>query len=125
MRFGWHLDTEDGKRVAEEFGPVHGYPREERTNNTAEFEAVLAGLEWVAAFRLIPIDHLIVTGDSQLTLNILAGSWKAKKEHLRSLDKRCRATIAVMDIGHIEFKWVPRERNTEADRLSKVVEGSR
>ena len=38
MRFGWHLDAE-GRRVAEESGPTHGYPPEERSCNTAEFES--------------------------------------------------------------------------------------
>ena len=119
MSFGWHLDTADGRRVAEGSGPIHGYPPEERSCNTAEFEAALAGLEWVSQFRLLPVDSLLVVGDSQLAINILAGTWKAKKSHLRTLAERCRLAVAEIDVGHLEFKWVPRERNGEADRLSK------
>lgn len=119
MTFGWHLDTTDGRRVAEGSGPINGYPREERSCNTAEFEAALAGLEWVSQFRLLPIDVLRVVGDSQLVINVLSRSWKAKKSHLRALAERCRLAVEEIDAGHIEYQWVPRERNGEADRLSK------
>lgn len=115
MRLGWHLDS-DGRRVAEESGPIHGYPDAERSCNTAEFEAVLAGLEWVAAFRLAPVSALTVCGDSQLVIRILNGEWKAKKPHLKLLAEQCRLTLAEMK-HPVKFVWIPRERNAEADRI--------
>lgn len=118
MGFGWHVDTADGVRVADESGPVHGYPEPERSCNTAEFEALLAGLEWVSAFRLVEIDRLDIRGDSQLVVKIVNGEWNAKKPHLKVLADRCKRQLRDIDAGHIDLSWIPREQNDAADRLS-------
>lgn len=119
MTYGWHADDSDtGERIAEYGGEVYGYPPEERTNNTAEFTALLCGLEWVAAYRERPIDRLTVRGDSNLVVNVMARKWKAKKEHLKSLMLQCFDVVKSLDVGHLEFEWVPREQNAEADRLA-------
>lgn len=118
MRFGWVLTDDDGRRWAEASGPVDGYPFAERSCNTAEFTAALAGLEWVAALRFPPIDTLTVRGDSRLVVEILNRRWQARKDHLRVLADRCAAALADIDAGHIEVVWVPREQNAEADRLA-------
>jgi ribonuclease HI len=118
MGYGWSLTTADGELVAEESGEVNGYPPAERTNNTAEFEALLAGLEWVSAFRWATIDTLTVRGDSQLVVKIVNGEWRAKKPHLRELATRCVRQVQEVEAGDIVIEWVRREENVTADRLS-------
>lgn len=119
-QYGWHVDTADGVRVADGRGKLVGLPIEQRTNNTAEFAGLRAGLQWVAAFRLAPIDRLSVFGDSQLVVEIVAGRWKAKKPHLLKLAIECKMLIEDLDVGHFEIGWKPREQNAEADRLAGV-----
>lgn len=118
MGYGWHIDTDGGERVAEDGGEVTGYPAHERTNNTAEFAALLSGLEWVAAFKWATIDTLTIRGDSQLVVKIVNGEWKAKKPHLKVLAEQCRAAVGRVEAGHISLEWVPRESNATADTLS-------
>lgn len=120
MSFGWHLDTEDGIRVAEDGGLIHGYSHDESTNNTAEMEAMLAGLKWVAGLRLFSVNVLTVVGDSQLAIRIVSGQWKAKKPHLQRLRNRCQAVLNNI-AGHVEFVWVPREQNARADALAELT----
>ncbi len=119
VKIGWHLDTLEGERVAEGNGPIFGYPTNERTNNTAELEAMLAGLKWVGCFRLASIDTLTVIGDSQFAIDLVTGKWKAKKPHLKKLRDRCQAAVEKIESGHLEFKWVPRRENSVADALAK------
>lgn len=121
MTFGWHIDTEDDVRVAEGSGPIIGYDHHERTNNTAEFTALLAGLEWVSQFRLHSIDTLTIRGDSRLVIDTVNGNMKLKKAHLVPLRDACRKTIKDIDAGHIELLWVPREHNATADLLAGSV----
>ena len=118
MTFGWHTDTEDYRRVAEGNGTIQGYDDHERTNNTAEFTALLAGLEWVAQYRLHAIDTLVIRGDSKLVVDTVKGDMKLKKPHLLPLRDACRNAINEIDAGHIELLWVPREQNTKADLLA-------
>jgi ribonuclease HI len=116
--YGWHLDTVEGERVAQGSGALTYLPVEQRTNNTAEFAALRAGLTWIAALQFVPVDRLVVVGDSQLVVQVISGKWKAKKPHLWELAADCRHLIEQLDVGHFEIKWVRREFNAEADRLA-------
>lgn len=118
MGYGWHLDTAAGVRVGEYRGEVLGYPPEHRTNNTAEYYAALKGLEFTAAYRGGGVGRLVVAGDSQLVINALAGRWRAKRPHLAALRDRCLEAASRVRAGVIEYVWVPREENREADLLS-------
>ena len=118
--YGWHLDTTDGERIADASGTAPGLPVEQRTNNTAEFCGLIAGLKWLASVRFAAIDVLTIHGDSQLVVEIAAGRRRAKKPHLQHLSDECRAILARLDVGDIVLEWVPRERNRVADVLSKA-----
>lgn len=117
-KYGWHIDTDDGVRIAD--GTGHWACMENRTNNTAEWAGLRAGLTWLSKFRL-PIDVLYIRGDSNLVINTFTGEWKCKKEHLRAFRDECVKLLGMIDAGHIEVTWVPRERNAAADVLSKAV----
>lgn len=121
MSFGWVARLADsGELLGECGGPVEGYPVAESTNNTAEFHGLLAGLEWVSAFRLFPVNSLSVCGDSQLVVKIVNGDWQCHQGHLRPLAEPCRAELAALRkrIGSVKLTWVPREQNRETDRIA-------
>lgn len=120
-KYAWHLDTVEGVRVADGSGKLTGLPPAERTNNTAEFAGLRAGLLWVASFRLATVDRLTVYGDSRLVVEIMVRRWRAKKRHLKALAGQCKEIVAGLDIGHFEISWKPRRDNAEADRLAALV----
>ena len=78
---------------------------------------MLAGLEWLGSFKWYSIKVSTVVGDSQLALHLVSEKWNAKKAHLKVVRDRSRE--AVMNAAaHVEFAWVPRERNALADSLA-------
>ncbi len=83
------------------------------TNNVAEYEAVIAGLE-LALDR--GVTDVRVAVDSELVVHQLKGEWKIKNDRLRSLAVRARALMSRFASASIEH--VPREHNAGADRLA-------
>lgn len=126
MAIGWHLDDENGDRVAEYGGhipPVRSGGSEWASNNVAEFEALLAGLRWVAAARWASVGRLVVRGDSQLVVEVAGGNWQARKPHLAPLAEACRSIVVQLrEAGvDVELEWVPRAENAEADALAELT----
>jgi ribonuclease HI len=85
----------------------------ETTNNVAEYTAVIRGLERA---HDIGATDVLLRSDSQLLINQLTGSYRVKSPHLQPLHRRVRQLAARFE--SIEYEHVPRERNTEADRLA-------
>jgi ribonuclease HI len=85
----------------------------ETTNNVAEYTAVIRGLERA---HDIGATDVLLRSDSQLLINQLTGSYRVKSPHLQPLHRRVRQLAAGFE--SIEYEHVPRERNTEADRLA-------
>ncbi|MDY7041621.1 MAG: ribonuclease HI family protein [Chloroflexota bacterium] len=71
----------------------------EMTNNEAEYESLIAGLENLIARiqrdGLDPADFTVeVRGDSALVINQVKGTWKAKEARMRTLRSRARALLS-------------------------------
>jgi probable phosphoglycerate mutase len=84
------------------------------TNNVAEYSGLLAGLR--AASRLAPGAEAEVRMDSKLVVEQMSGRWQIKHPGLRALASEARQ--AAHALGRVTYTWVPRERNTHADRLA-------
>ena len=84
------------------------------TNNVAEYSGLLAGLR--AAGQLAPGADTEVRMDSKLVVEQMSGRWKIKHPDLRPL--AAQAGQAARALGRVTYTWVPRERNTHADRLA-------
>lgn len=108
--YGAYIVDDDGSVLAELSGALGT-----ATNNVAEYHGLIAALQWA-------VDHdvtaLSVKGDSQLLIEQMRGNYRVKNEGLKPLFVRAR--MLVMQIGHVSFAHVPREKNAEADRLSNV-----
>ncbi len=108
--FGYVI-YEDGRKVAE----VAEFVGENVTNNYAEYSAL------VAAFRELLrrgfTYDVLVNSDSKLLVNQMAGEWKRKRG--RYLEKYLEARDLAKQFTQLAFRWVPREENREADRLSR------
>ena len=82
------------------------------TNNVAEYEAAIAGLE---AARAFPARLLQLRADSMLVIRQLEGVWRVKQEHLRPLHARARELL--VGFPRVDLAHVPREQNVDADLL--------
>ena len=109
---GWgaYIVDDDGTVVAELSGALGV-----ATNNVAEYNGLIAALQWAADND---VTALAVKGDSLLLVEQMRGNYKVKNEGLKPLHMRAR--MLVMQIGNVSFAHVPREKNTDADRLSNV-----
>ncbi len=101
----------DGTRVVSEVKKYLGA----QTNNWAEYEAVSIALTESKRLGLNGRE-IEVRADSLLVVEQLSGRWKIKEPALKVQHAKVRALIA-SDFPRIRFTHVPREENTEADRL--------
>jgi broad specificity phosphatase PhoE/ribonuclease HI len=84
------------------------------TNNVAEYRGLIAGLR--AAAQIAPGAPVEVRMDSRLVVEQMSGRWKIKHPDLRPLAEAARE--AAGQLGPVTYTWVPRERNSHADRLA-------
>jgi ribonuclease HI len=88
------------------------------SNNVAEYSGLLAFLEWY-------IQHahngfIIVYSDSSLLINQMTSYWRARRGLYFPYYKRAWEIIHQNNLrDKISYRWVPREQNQEADKLSK------
>ncbi|MBS4730180.1 bifunctional RNase H/acid phosphatase [Mycobacterium sp. SM1] len=83
------------------------------TNNVAEYRGLIAGLEEAAK---LGATQVVVSMDSKLVVEQMSGRWRVKQPHLAELYAQARALASRFD--QISYSWVPRERNSHADRLA-------
>ncbi|MFD8479753.1 bifunctional RNase H/acid phosphatase [Kitasatospora sp. NPDC059673] len=83
------------------------------TNNVAEYKGLIAGLK--AARELDPDAPVLVEMDSKLVVEQMSGRWKIKHPDMQPLAAEARG---IAGRGKVEYQWIPREKNKEADRLA-------
>jgi len=90
-----------------------------RTNNQAEYEAMLCGLEQA---RDWPDRQVVVRTDSELVCRQLRGEYKVKNRQLKPLHARARAMLE--NLPNVTIRHAPREENREADKLARDAAAS-
>jgi ribonuclease HI len=90
------------------------FPRESSTNNTTEYEGLLAGLRIAAD---LGIKKLIIRGDSQLVI------WQVNKNYQSPLMQAYVDEVRKMEerFDGLQMKHIPRAENSTADDLSKCA----
>jgi ribonuclease HI len=111
--YGW-VAYRGGERLGKGSAVVCSGPG--ATNNVAEYSAVIAGLEWLLS-RGLAGEEVVVRSDSQLCIYQLSGRYAVRSERLWPLFRRARGLAS--RFKKVRFEWVPRERNAEADGLSR------
>ena len=90
----------------------------EKTNNEAEYEAIIFALKKVKALygkdKIKNID-IELKSDSELIVRQLNHQYKIEETHLQKLFMKI--WNALIDFGKVEFIHIPREENKEADAL--------
>ncbi|MFH1456978.1 MAG: ribonuclease HI family protein [Patescibacteria group bacterium] len=91
----------------------------ERTNNEAEYEAVIFALQKVKQLfgkEKTKNYEIEIKMDSELVARQLSGKYKIMEEKLFPLF--IKIWNLKMDFGKINFAEIPREKNKDADRLA-------
>lgn len=106
--YGVYLTLTGGEEVAEVWGFLGT-----RTNNFAEYVALLAALTYAVRAGA---GSLTVRSDSELLVRQLHGIYKVKHPGLQVLHRRARALIG--RLPGFQVSHVRREQNKDADRLA-------
>jgi broad specificity phosphatase PhoE/ribonuclease HI len=83
------------------------------TNNVAEYSGLIAGLRAAAELGAAEVD---VRLDSKLVIEQMSGRWQVRQPHLQPLASEAAGLVRRFD--RVRFSWIPRARNTHADRLA-------
>jgi ribonuclease HI len=86
------------------------------SNNAAEYEALIIGLE--TAYNM-GLNTLYVHGDSQLVINQLLGTYAVKKEGLVPYYQKAKELISMFT--NIKIQHVVRNQNEKADALASLA----
>ncbi len=104
-----------GRTIYSDYGIAVEPFSQDSTNNVAEYTALVKALQWLLEKNL-GSTKVEIKSDSQLIVNQLTGDYKVKAKRIISLYKQVlRLKNKFQDI---QIKWVPREENREADRLT-------
>lgn len=123
--YGWVI-KKDGKNIKTGYGIVG--MGEGMTNNVAEYMGLIKGLEEYINLHLN--EKLLIYGDSSMIINMITGKWgwsknktkwnpHKKMPHLKKLLDQALSLLRKVDY---EAEWIPREKNKEADALSKLMD---
>ena len=83
------------------------------TNNVAEYRGLIAGLDDAASLGATEVEVFM---DSKLVVEQMSGRWKVKHPDLAELHGQARVLASRFD--RISYTWIPRARNSHADRLA-------
>jgi ribonuclease HI len=85
------------------------------TNNVAEYCGCSAVPEEIAKHE----GDAIVSGDSELVINQMKDTKRAKKGAYLPYFQQARTRLEFVGRDRVKFQWIPREQNQRADSLSK------
>jgi ribonuclease HI len=88
------------------------------TNNLAEYEVVCRGMELLLEAGAEAVE---VFGDSKLVISQLTEEYKCESELLFPLWMRCHELMT--QFRYINFYWIPRSQNAEANDLAQKALG--
>src|SRR5215831_16782417 len=89
------------------------------SNNVAEYAAFIAALEYLLDNALTS-ERVVIRGDSNLVVQQMLGNWAIRKGAYVPLARHAQQLLRKCPVQP-ELRWIPREENEEADRLSKAA----
>lgn len=101
-------------KILEKFGIIGKGPS--MSNNLAEYYALYKALKFLINNKLNN-EEIVIKSDSQLLVNQMNGIWKVRGGLYYPIYKR--VSNILKDFSNVKFIWIPREKNIEADLLSR------
>lgn len=102
------LKTPEGEEVGR-FGRYLG----RMTNNHAEYQAVLLGLQHAQEFGA---SEITILSDSELMVKQLLGEYQVRASHLKKTFDQIKEDFTLFEKYHV--RKIPREKNTDADAMA-------
>jgi ribonuclease HI len=90
------------------------------TNNQAEYEALLRGLQYLKEAKVISVE---IFGDSELVIKQLNGQYECRNDILRNYYEECKEILKSFQL--VILQHIPRENNGEANWLAQSASGYR
>lgn len=109
--YGYTISDELGKLLYEK-GEYIGIT----TNNVAEYTGVLAAIQQVKKMFGDKDVQVELYADSKLVAEQLSGRYRIKSAHLKPIIEQIQTLT--MELGGVLYTHVPREKNTQADKLA-------
>lgn len=103
--------TANGRVVAEDCRRIG-----RATNNVAEYTALVKALEWA---KTAGAGGVVIQSDSELLVKQMTGAYKVKSPDL--IDLAGQAKRLAVAFRRLEFRHIPREKNSRADQLCNDV----
>lgn len=104
-----------------EFDCSYGiHAKKSNSNNVAEYLGAISILEWLIG-NADKGDSALILGDSKMVIMQMVGAWKVKEGLYKPYAIKSKELIRELEKKKVilKFKWIPRDRNEEADGLSK------
>ena len=109
-----YLIYRDGEKIKSGYGVIGSGAG--MTNNVAEYSALKQAAEWVSQNG--PDNEIVIKGDSQLVIHQMNGTWQIKSATSKKFVPEIRR---LLEGRKIQYIWIPREQNVEADELSNLA----
>lgn len=102
--------------------PIHeaGYLLGQSTNNVAEYNGLLRGLEVIAKIPREPSSEIHLHSDSQLMVKQIIGEYRVKSADLQPLVAEAQSRLRKLG-NKWKINYVPREQNKRADELANMA----
>jgi ribonuclease HI len=113
MGYGW-LIFQDHKLVARGWGAFA--QGKNAASNIAEYLALIEGLEALTDMGICT-PNVEIHGDARCVIDQMSGLALVHSEPTRPLYQRARRLA--LQLGEIQWVWIPRRSNKNADRLSR------
>lgn len=114
--YGWLIKNQDGIKIAE--GKLMDIETTSRGSCSVEFDALILALQGLSRVPVID-NQITIHGDSRAVIEMCTGYGKPHNAHL--IAKHKIATALAGQFNNVTFTWIPREINTEADKLDRVA----
>lgn len=105
---------ENGKSIVQKYGVVG--EGEGMSNNVSEYAALCEALKQLISLHL-DNEEIVIKSDSKLLVNQMNGLWKCHEGYY--ISKYDKAKELVKLFRNVHFNWIRREKNKEADSLSR------
>jgi ribonuclease HI len=115
----WAFIAKKGGQVIHQDTKIIGWGKG-MTNNRGEMAAVVAAMLWLIKLPKEKQMQALIQSDSQLIVNQCKGVYQCHDEILLPM-KHLIDKAKIRYSRDIIFRWIPREKNTEADALSRSL----
>ena len=90
-----------------------------KTNNVAEYSALIRALEHLVKMISNPDEKILIYSDSELLVKQINGIYKVKNKKLKTLYDKAKSLLK--NFKNIEIKHIVREKNTVSDWIVNRV----